>query len=328
MVACALDYRIEADGHDITRLLQEHTAQITITDEAGYASDKLSISLSDSGLVLPGTGTKLNVYAGYRNDLRWMGSYFVDEVTLSFAPDKMVISACGAPFEKKSEGVAHIQTQKSRSFPAGTIEDLVTTIAHEHFLTPKVASSLASVQLAHINQIDESDMNLLTRIAFDHDAIAKANGGALLFVERGEGKNTKDEDMPVVTLNKSEVSSGSAKLSQRNAFKKVAATYRDTLNSRDVEVVAGEGEPVFRIKGMFATQEDAAKAVNKRLKALSRGKSTLSLKLPFNPELVAESRVNLQRFRTGIDRVWSVTRATHTISTAGGTTSIECEVPV
>ncbi|WP_430735368.1 contractile injection system protein, VgrG/Pvc8 family [Halodesulfovibrio aestuarii] len=284
--------------------------------------------MSDSGIALPDSGAELTVYMGYRDKLRLMGKYVVDEVSLSFPPDSMTISANAAPLDKSNSGFTPLQSQKSRSFPAGTISDLVSTIAKEHNLAPAVAPSLAQVPLPHINQVDESDMNVLTRVAKEHDAIAKANGGKLLFVERGEGKNTKGKQMPTITLTKQQVTSGSVKLSQRQAYKSVVATYRDTAAARDIEVTAGAGEPVYRLKGMYADKNVATTAVQKRLKAFVRGKSTLSLSLPFMPDLVAESRLVLQEFRTGIDGKWSVTKATHTMNSSGGVTSVEGEVVI
>lgn len=326
MVGYALDYKIEANGEDITKLLQEHSAQITISDAVGYESDKLSIQLSDPGIAMPATGAELTVQLGERDCLCFMGKYIVDEVTLNFPPDSMAISANSAPFENSTSGFSPLQSQKKRSFPAGTINDLVSTIARDHALKPSVSPSLAQMLLPNLNQIDESDMHLLTRIAKEHDAISKANGGKLLFVERGKGVNTRGEKMPVITLTKQQVSSGSAKLSLRGAYKKVIATYRDIENSDEVEVVAGDEDPVFRLKGMYANKQAALMAAEKRLDFYKRGRWTLSLSLPLNPDLVAESKVILKQFRTGIDGEWIITKATHTMSNSGAVTSVEGEI--
>lgn len=326
MVGYALDYNIKANGEDITKLLQEYSAQITITDAAGYESDKLSIQLSDPGIAMPATGAELTVHLGGKNRLWFMGKYIVDEVALNFPPDNMAIYANSVPFENSSSGFSPLQSQKFRSFSAGTINALVCTIASEHGLEPSVAPSLAQVVLPHINQMDESDMHLLTRIAKEHDAIAKANGGKVLFVERGKGKNTRGEEMPVITVTKQQVTSGSAKLSLRGAFKKVVATYRDTEKSDDIEVIAGDKEPVFRIKGVYANEQAALMAAEKRLNFYKRGKWTMSLSLPLNPDLVAESKVILEQFRTGINGEWIITKATHTMNNSGGVTSVEGEL--
>ncbi|KAF1075914.1 contractile injection system protein, VgrG/Pvc8 family [Halodesulfovibrio sp. MK-HDV] len=326
VVGYALDYQIKANGKDITKLLQEHSAQITITDAAGYESDKLSIQLNDPGIAMPATGAELTVHLGEKDRLWFMGKYIVDEVALNFPPDSMAISANSAPFDKSTSGFSPLQSQKKRSFSAGTINTLVCTIANEHGLEPLVSPRLAKAVLPHINQIDESDMHLLTRIAKEHDAISKANGGKLLFVERGKGKNPRGEDMPVLTLTKQQVTSGSAKLSLRGTFKKVVATYRDTGNSDEVEITAGNAEPVFRLKGMYSSKQAAFMAAHKRLDLYKRGTWTLSLSLPLNPDLVAESKVILKQFRTGINGEWIITKATHTMSNSGGVTSVEGEL--
>lgn len=333
VVGYALDYEIKANGKDITKLLQEHSAKITITDAAGYESDKLSIQLNDPGIAMPATGAELTVRLGEKDHLCFMGKYIVDEVALSFPPDSMAISANSAPFENSTSGFSPLQSQKSRSFSAGTINALVCTIASGHGLEPAVAPSLAQMLLPHIDQIDESDMHLLTRIAKEHDAISKANGGKLLFVERGKGRNTRGEKMPVMTITKQQVTSGSAKLSLRGVFKKVIATYRDIATAKDVEVTAEDmevtaknKEPVFRIKGVYANKQAALMAAEKRLNFYKRGKWTLSLSLPLSPDLVAESKVILKQFRTGIDGEWIITKATHTMSNSGAVTSVEGEV--
>ncbi|WP_290922004.1 contractile injection system protein, VgrG/Pvc8 family [Halodesulfovibrio sp.] len=328
MVGYALDYRITANNDDITSLLQKYCAQITVTDAAGYQSDSLSITLNDPGIAMPQTGAELCVAMGDKGALTPMGKYIVDEVGLSFPPHTMTISANAAPFEGSSSGCSPLQSQRQRSFKACTLKELVCSIATEHRLEVAVSEKLGLIKLDHIDQMDESDIHLLTRIAKEYDAIAKVNGGTILFVERGAGYNSRGEPMPVVHLSQEQVTRGSAKISLRGAFKKIVSTYRDIAAAKDVEVVAGEGDPVYRIKGVYSNKETALQAAKQRLAFYERGKWTLSLSLPFTPELVAESRIVLDGFRTGINGTWSVTKATHSMSSSGATTSIEGERPV
>lgn len=328
MVGYALDYRITANDEDITSLLQKYCAQITVTDAAGYQSDSLSITLNDPGIAMPQTGAELRVAMGDKGALTPMGKYIVDEVGLSFPPHTMTISANATPFEGSSSGCSPLQSQRQRSFKAGTLKSLVCSIATEHGLEVAVSEKLGLIKLDHIDQMDESDIHLLTRIAKEYDAIAKVNGGTILFVERGAGYNSRGEPMPVVHLTQEQVTRGSAKISLRGAFKKIVATYRDLTAAKDVEVIAGEGDPVSRIKGVYSNKETALQAAQQRLAFYERGKWTLSLSLPFTPELVAESRVVLDGFRTGINGTWSVTKATHSMSSSGATTSIEGERPL
>lgn len=79
-----------------------------------------------------------------------------------------------APCESSTSGRVDIQSQKSRSWKAGTtIGDMVRRIAGEHRLQQKVSASLAAIALPHIDQSAESDMNLLHRLAKRYDVVAK-----------------------------------------------------------------------------------------------------------------------------------------------------------
>ena len=53
-----------------------------------------------------------------------------------------------------------------------------------------VQEKLGSIKLAHIDQ-NESDANLMTRIADEHDAIATVKNGTLLFMAKGKSEDSK-----------------------------------------------------------------------------------------------------------------------------------------
>jgi len=55
----------------------------------------------------------------------------------------------------------------------------VGTIAGEHGLKAKVAEALKAFNYEHLDQVDESDINLLTRIGKDHDAITTVKASRL-----------------------------------------------------------------------------------------------------------------------------------------------------
>ncbi|WP_083810077.1 hypothetical protein [Wolbachia endosymbiont of Nasonia vitripennis] len=48
----------------------------------------------------------------------------------------------------------------------------------------KVAKEFKNVLIPHINQADESDISLLTKIATEREAMAKLAGGYILFISK------------------------------------------------------------------------------------------------------------------------------------------------
>lgn len=318
-------FSIKANGEDITKAIRANLKKLTITDEAGVQSDSLQIDLADSGIAMPPTGAELQVWLGYRGAARYMGLYVVDEIVITGPPNTMGIKALAAPFEKSATYGA-LQDQKSRSWEPGTVGYLVTTIAQEHGLTPAVSASLASVQLGHLDQTNESDMNLLTRVARDVDAIAKAGGGRLLFVPQGEGMTASGKSLPTVAVTRVDLSTWRASISNRANYGQVVAVWRDKDAAADREVVVGSEKPSFRLRHTYPSEDAATRAAQGRLNAFKRGTGTLSVTMPGRTDIIAESRLLVSGVRSGVDGEWSVTRATHTLADKL-TTAIEAEVP-
>ncbi len=110
-----------------------------------------------------------------------MGRYAVDEVELSGPPATLTVRGTAADMRSGAK------QRKTRSWEGVTIGGLVRTIAGEYDLTPRVTRGLAGVRLPHLDQTDESDLHLLTRLGERYDAAARAGGGRLVFARRGQG---------------------------------------------------------------------------------------------------------------------------------------------
>lgn len=322
-------FRIEANGNDITAQIAKYFSSMTHTDSAGVESDSLTITLAnpDGVIRLPASGAELRLWLGYGNAAVYKGLFVVDKVTVKGPPEQLVIKANGAPF-KRSGRFSALHSHKRRSWKPGKIGDMVATIAGEHGLTPAVNESLAGVMLPHLDQIDESDINLLTRIATPHGAIAKANGGKLMFVPQAAGKSASGKHLPTISLKPCDASTWQSDITGRQNFSSVVAVWRDLDATTDREEKAGSGEPVYRLKRNFPTQAAAQKAARATLERFMRGSATLSLSMPGRPDLVAESRLSLVGFSEGITGKWSVTQVTNSLSPSGYRTSVKGEVPL
>jgi len=316
---------LQADGSDITATIKQNLKSLTLTDEAGMSSDALTIVLSDDDIALPPTGAELRLWLGYQGAVRYMGLYVVDEIILSGPPDIMTIKALAAPF-KKSSTYAALQDQKTRSWDPCTVETLVKTIAKDHGLTAAVSTALAGITLDHIDQTNESDMNLLTRVARSMDAIAKAGGGRLIFVPQGENSSVSGKSLPTVSLARSELDNWGVTISDRGNYAQVVAVWRDKKAAEDKEVTIGEGTPSCRLRHIYPSEEAATRAAKGRYKSITRGTSKLSLTMSGRTDILAESPLEVSAVRTGVNGSWSVTRITHTLNNKL-TTTVEAEVP-
>jgi hypothetical protein len=318
------DFRIVADSADITAAIRARLLSLSVTDAAGTESDTVEIALDDRGglIALPRTGALLEVGLGYREtSVAPMGRYTVDEVTLSGPPQTLTIRARAADLRQG------LKKPRTRPWEAVSLGDIVAGIAGEHGFEAKVSAALASEIIAHIDQVDESDLNFLTRLARDRGAIAKPAGGLLLFVPPGEAKSASGRELPTVALSARRISAWDVTLAERGKYPAVTARWHDAATAMEQVVTVGEGEPVFSIGRRYPDQAAAKSAARARLESFARGLATLRLSCPGDPLIVAESRLMLSGVRPGVDGAWSVTRVVHRLDGGGYRCEIEAETP-
>jgi hypothetical protein len=325
-------FRVEVDGQDITAVVSKRLVSLRLSDAAGVQSDQLSLSLSDalprSRLQEPGVGAEIKLWLGYGLRLKYMGLFIADRVETSGPPDLMNIDAFASPHGETTSGQTAITEQRSRSWPAGTtLGALVDRVAGDHGMVSAVSASLASIVLPHTDQVDESDIHLLSRLALDLDAIAKPANGRLILAKRGESLSASGMAMPTVPIVLSDVSSWRVSRSLREAVGQVVAVWQDLDAGQPVELLAGAGAPVRRLRDRYPSREAAQRAADAEFARSSRAGRALSLTLPGNPDLIAEGLVNLSGFRSYLDGTWLVTRVEHSLDATGYRCSVTGEPP-
>src|SRR5699024_6330028 len=125
-------------------------------------------------LALPPRGAELRLALGWRGQpLVERGTYIVDEVEHSGAPDALTIRARSADMRQGLPG------KRTQSWDDLTLGDIIATIAGRHDLAAKTGQTLQGIYLEHIDQTEESDLHFLTRLAERFDAIATVKAGNL-----------------------------------------------------------------------------------------------------------------------------------------------------
>lgn len=326
-------FKILANQADITATIADRFISLSLTDAAGMESDMLEITLSDNDplapIAIPPTGAELQLFLGYDGLNVPMGMFVCDEVELAGWPGEMVIRARAATYNKSKGGKSDLQTQKSRSWPKGTkLGDMVAKIAKEHGMESAVASSLKSIPLPHIDQADESDINLLVRLAKKYDAVVKPGDGKLVLAKRGESKSVSGEQLPPVLLVPGDCASWRMVISKRETAGMVVAYWHAVKQAKRNEVKVGKGEPVRRLKSYYPTEEMALAAARADLQRRQRGQETWSGSVTGSPVIAAEAPLGLSGFRPGVDGDWLLSRVVHRLDKSSGyTCDLEAEKP-
>lgn len=334
--------KVVVNGSDVTGLFLDRLVSLTITDEAGVQSDTAEIILSDhlplARLQIPPTGGEIAISLGYGFAASLVGLYVAEDVEVSGPPDQIRITAYSASYGSTGGGKSALTDQKTRSWPDGTtVKALVGKIAGECGFEAAVSAAAGDVKPGHLDQINESNMALLTRVARDNGLLFKPGGGKLVMCKEGESTSAGGQPLPVVALGRKQLTSWRMTIKRREAAAKVIATYRDlgAAQTKEVEVTAGGGgdrgpagvTQTKRLRKIYQSEAAAKQAAQAEAGRASRAGVQLSLTLPGNPELMAEGRLQLTGVRHGVDGLWLIKRVTHQIDSGGWRSSVECELP-
>jgi len=209
---------ITANGSDITSKIGDYLLSIEIIDEADDKSDSVTLTLDDRPrasdgalLEIPLIGTVVGITMGYEGGAsRFMGSYLIDEITVTPAPRTLLITGRAAAMHKS------YRTPRNSSYHQKTLGSIIEEIASRNDYQAKLDPALSAIVIRHVDQHNESDMAFATRIAAAHDGVAKPVDGKLVLSKKGTGKAITGEDLPVVRINQSHCSDWKFQYSARD----------------------------------------------------------------------------------------------------------------
>lgn len=318
------DFRIEANGRDITAALRDRLLDLRVSDESGDTADTLELTLDDRAarVPFPPDEADFKVWLGYWPPHTlpvYLGRFVLDEVTVGSGPRSMTIRA------KAAAMTGPIRDPKSHSWHATTFGALVTAIARANGLTASVAPALADLPIDHADQTEESDIAFLTRLAGRHGAVAKAADGKLVVAVRGAGESVEGESV-AWTIDATEVSTWRATFAGRGTYDAVETTWQDHDAGAPQTVRVGEGQRVLRDNRQYASEAAARRAAAARRERAQSGKVSIELTLPGRPQVFAEGTVLLTGFREEVNGRYSLKRVVHALSSSGYTSQLSIEL--
>jgi phage protein D len=336
-----------AREEDLTGALDPRLMSLSLADNRGMEADQLDVTLSDADgkLDIPIRGVKLHLFLGWDDSgLVDKGIYTVDEIEYSGTPDQLTLRARSADLR---EGLA---TKKERSWHATTAGSIVKKIARENGLEPAVSGELEKEPVAHLDQQNESDANLLTRLSEMFDAVAAVKSGHLLFFRIGRGKSLSGKDFPVVRITRAEGDRHRFSVADREGCESVSAAYYDRATGKKQKVIlrmedldiadrrthlkkipprlAVSARDTRALRHTYASRLNALRACRGELRKAKRGIATFAITLARGrPDIVPEYPVTVSGWKPAIDEAdWLIRRVAHHLSGSGLTTELELEL--
>jgi phage protein D len=318
-------YRITVDGNDIAHLVSPRLMSLDLTDNRGIEADQLSITLSDHDglLAIPPTGAVIRLWLGWSDTgLVDKGTYTVDETEHCGAPDVLTIRARSGDLRKS------LKTKHERSWSNTTLGEVLGDIALGNGLTITIASTLDGLPILQLDQANESDANLISRIGEEFDAVVTVKAGCLLCLPAGGGKTASGADLPHITLTRADGDQHRYLQADRDSYDGVRAYFYDVNSAEKQQAIAGGGENFKDLRHTYSDRQSAIRAARAELNRLQRGSATLSYTLAAGrPDLIPELTYSLEGVKPEIDEiVWYGGNVQHSFSADSGyTVSLELE---
>ncbi len=318
-------FRLTVDGLDIAQLISPRLMGLELTDNRGVEADQLSITLSDHDglLTIPPKGAVLRLWLGWSDTgLVDKGTYTVDETEHSGAPDVLSIRARSADLRKG------LKTKRERSWSNTTLGDVLGDIAIGNGLTATIAGALDGLPILQLDQANESDANLISRLGEEFDAVASVKAGCLLCLPAGGGKTANGMDLPHIVLTREDGDQHRYLQADRDSYDGVRAYYYDVNSAKKQEAIAGGGDNLKDLRHTYSDQQSALRAARAEFRRLQRGSATLSYTLAMGrPDLIPELTYTLQGVKEEIDEIiWYGGNVQHSLTDSGGyTVSLELE---
>ncbi|BBF05483.1 late control protein D [Haemophilus influenzae] len=235
---------------DITQVVSSRLINLSLTDNRGLEADTLELELSDHDgkLALPPRNATISLALGWKGKpLIDKGQYSVDEVQFSGgagSADRLTIRARAADLK------GSFSEQKERSFDKKTLGDIIDTIAKENQLKSQCEKKLANTFIAHIDQTNESDINLLSRLAEDHGAMCTVKNGTLLFMPLGQGKTATGKPIPLRKITRKSGDNYNFSIAESENYKAVRAYWHDTDTGKRGEITVDENTKIVKKQRM------------------------------------------------------------------------------
>ena len=347
------DYSISVDGIDKTGGIKKRLMSLTLTDNRGFEADQLDIEFDDADgkVELPRRGAKIAVSLGWKGAaLIDKGTFTVDEIEHSGAPDKLTVRARSADFRET------LNIRRDQSYHKTTIGGIIKTVAERNKLAPTLNKTMSDLTIDHIDQTNESDGNFITRLAKQYGAIAAVKNGNLLFIRQGQSKTASGKPIPMMTIIRSLGDGHQFSMADRGAYTGVVANWLNTRTTekpvvkvkrkrkrkatttakpkepeeKQGEYLIGTDENVLTLRTTYASKNNAQRAAKSNWERLQRGAAKFSIQLAKGrADLYPEVPVKVTGFKKQIDEAdWTLVTVTHSVSDSGFTTALELEVKI
>ena len=314
--------KLTADSKPLNDQVMARIMTLSVTDNKNLDADELTLTLDDhdGALALPKRGVKLQCWLGFEDTgIHDMGIYIVDSSEWSGTPDTISIRAKSADFKSS------LKSGHSQSYHNKTLGEVAETVAKRQQLTLSIKPELVSINVGHVDQTDESDIHLLTRLCHQYGAVVNIKHGKLLIFTANSNVSASGHALDITLITRQTGDQFRYSVEDRQSdYDNVSASYQDKSEAKRKTVnTKGKKGKTKKLKGTYKSKDAAHAAAQAESKRIKEQQAKFSIATAYAyPAVTTESPITLQGFKAEIDVLkWTVDKATHTYGKSSGLTT-------
>lgn len=319
-------FKMEVNGKDVTALFNDRVTRIQTVDKPGLDSDECEITIDDRDgkVAFPSRKSTVSIALGYEGEgLSHIGTYKVISAKLSGPPRSIIVK--GEP----ANVIATMKNQRRFSWENSSLKAIVNDIATRNNLKPLCS---IDIEIPRIDQMNESDMHFMTRVARANGGTATVKNGSLIVAPRGAGKSGSGRDIPVSVIRADEMDSYDIEFSDRPLYGKFQAKHPAadgnglvTVELDNESAPAGSAAPTYTERHTYPNAAAAKAAVAARKSSLNRATADGSFELAKGrADLAAERHIKISGLKPEIEQsTFVIETVTHTYDTKAWRTKVD-----
>lgn len=247
-------YEVKVNGKSETTNLKDKLLNLVIKDETANFSDELILKIKGKyERVKYGDIIEVSIFYKEDTNVLTCGSFYVQSTT-RFNDQTLIIHATSTNF------LESLKERRSKSYKQLSLAQLCSMLANRHGLTFK--SDVGDIFIEHIDQTNESDLNLLLRLAKQYNLVFNMKEKFLMLL--------KHEQALEYTVDAKEVEHLRIKHMNKTQYKSCKAVWHDMKENLSKEVIVGSGEPCFKIESYFQSPTEAKNIATAKFEQLNQ----------------------------------------------------------
>ena len=307
------NFKLEANGKDITEIIKANLISLNFDDKEGSKSDEISFSVSGI-YAKPVFGDNLKLWLGYGEDLYLCGSFSVQTASRDYKNQTTEVRATAVNFASPQK------IKKRRSWENTTVFEIARKIADENKLAVKTSGQ--DQNIASVLQNDAGDLDFLYGLCFDYGFImAVKNNTIVIAAKDAKGDETqtsntpKNESLPKFTLNLAELYSLEITEANRNSYGAVIVEWQDIEAGKTKSIKVGAGDQIYKMQiAQPKSDNEAFRQGEAKLNELQKGGINGRCSLP-GANIVAGGKLKFSGIAGLEANEFSIKSVSHRLST-------------